>query len=719
MLLGLAVMVDGTWYLGVAMPSVYLPGPASSPEGHTAIHEGAHLGRAVPMTGEPCRATVARQFSLWPFGTRLLRLFLVVDPSEDETALMRGLLRAMQQEYFRSEGRSQTNALRSTILAAHYVLRHHNRESLPQDWATAAAACAVTRGTTAYVALAGDAAALTWDGRRLVAQRNPSRVARPLGAEQLPRVSFWSASVGAGQRLALVSGAAWQDDSLAKAEAILRSTPLPVVEQELAAALAGPYGPARVLVADGPLVVMPRSRYLARAAAARANGAGASHEPQASVAPVPNVAPRSHPAGPRRNGVGARQSRPPRRRRARLRLPKPVLAVLALVVVVAAFLMATGPFGEPQHVALARQAETLLDQAEQSRSPREAHTLAANAQQLAQRASSAAPFEHGAIVSRAGQVLGKIDRVYTVDAASLIQLGGASVNVVDLAPDEKALYALDIDAGTVLRFPSSQADQTVDAGVPVVQRGRTVAGTPLDIPIAMAIKPAQGGGILTVLDRARGVVQFSDSLGLVRRTVPQTREWQRITAVSTQDDTLYLLDGDAGRLLAYDGIAAGLTKAPRLVFDLATAAAVPFRSAVDFIPAEDVFVRDQSGAVRRFDRKGQLLPFDVEPPDDSLGPVSAMAQDGAGGLYLSDPSRGRIVHVTRDGRFLRQIRPAQGRSFDALRSIQPSVDHKRLYAIADQTVMALSLPADVPQPIEPVRTAGGRPQPPTPSPSIR
>src|SRR5947208_15291093 len=98
----------------------------------------------IPET--PFGAMVARQLSVWPFAARTARLFLLVDPSLPEQALRRGLLRAMQEAYFASDGYSQTRAVREAALAAHYVLRHHNRDVLPLDQINAASAVAALRG---------------------------------------------------------------------------------------------------------------------------------------------------------------------------------------------------------------------------------------------------------------------------------------------------------------------------------------------------------------------------------------------------------------------------------------------------------------------------------------------------------------------------------------------------------------------------------------------
>src|SRR5689334_132987 len=129
----------------------------------------------------PFGAMVARQLSVWPFGARTARLFVLVDPSLPSQTLRTGLLRAMQQGYFASDGYSQTRAVREAALAAHYVLRHHNRDVLPFDQVNAASAVAAVRGKVAFVALAGHAAAFAWRNGELSGQRGILRLPRPLG----------------------------------------------------------------------------------------------------------------------------------------------------------------------------------------------------------------------------------------------------------------------------------------------------------------------------------------------------------------------------------------------------------------------------------------------------------------------------------------------------------------------------------------------------------
>jgi hypothetical protein len=196
----------------------------------------------------PFGAIVARQLSVWPFAARTARLFLLVDPSLPRQSLRNGLLRAMQQAYFASDGYSQTRAVREAALAAHYVLRHHNRDVLPLNQVNAATAVAAVRGDVAFVALAGHAAAFAWRDGDLSGQRGILRLPRPLGLEHEPAIALWRTPLTGADRLVIVCGATWRPDSEAAIRAVLSSThSTSTAERQLGQAL-GDERPASVLV---------------------------------------------------------------------------------------------------------------------------------------------------------------------------------------------------------------------------------------------------------------------------------------------------------------------------------------------------------------------------------------------------------------------------------------------------------------------------------------
>jgi hypothetical protein len=180
------------------------------------------------------------------------RLFLLVDPSAPNPRLRDGIVRAMQQAYFRSDGQSQTRCVRESALAAHYVLKHHNRDVLPFDQVCAATAVAAVRGQVAFVALAGDASAFAWRGGQLTAFQRQVRLARPLGIEADPRIELWSTRLEPGDRLVLVCGSEEKPDALSAVEEVLaRDLSIEDTEAQLADALSSTRAVGALVVDTG------------------------------------------------------------------------------------------------------------------------------------------------------------------------------------------------------------------------------------------------------------------------------------------------------------------------------------------------------------------------------------------------------------------------------------------------------------------------------------
>jgi hypothetical protein len=113
---------------------------------------------------------------------------------------------------------------------------------LPLQQLTAATAVAALRGDTAFVALAGDAAAFAWRDGTLTGQHGIARLPRPLGHEHDPGITLWSTPLARGDRLVLVSGAQWRQDSQLRLQQLLHEhaqTPTDTVEERIAELLTG------------------------------------------------------------------------------------------------------------------------------------------------------------------------------------------------------------------------------------------------------------------------------------------------------------------------------------------------------------------------------------------------------------------------------------------------------------------------------------------------
>ncbi|HEY3062941.1 MAG TPA: hypothetical protein VGL99_28545 [Chloroflexota bacterium] len=591
------------------------------------------VGLLVTDPRPPCSAVIARQFPIWPFAPRVMRLLLLVDPNQPGID-QRGLLRAMQHCCIGSEAGSQTNAVRAAVNAAHYVLRHHNHEVLPQAQVTASAVVAAIRGNVAYVAMVGDAAVLAWRNGRLTGQRAHGRIARPLGLDADPSVTLWSTPLRSGDRLILACGATWTSETDERVHDILGSGAQADLEHRLADALGG----ASVLVDH---------------AARRA--------PPQQVVPPPVPEPR------------------PVKSRASWRRWLAPLLPLALLTIGATATLA--PSGQPRHVTLRLQAESLLAEAENVADLEQAHALATSALGAAQRAAQLDPAaEPSELIQGIIRALDWLDRVYPVQTQMVVRLGPTGTNVVDLAVAQDRLFTLDVVENAVRRFAAFETEQWPTQETLVVRKGAAVGSRTLDTPVAIQYLPSPqtGGGFLTIVDRARMVAQLLPNGTLTIRSLPGSSAWQRIGALSADaDGNLYVLDSGARKLLEYP-VASPLLETHS---DL--------ERVVEVLPLHDIYVRLDDGSVRRLGRDGQEMDFEVRPPEGRLSRVAAMASDQRGGLFLADSAHGRIVQVGADGQFVRQLRDP---ALAGLRQVHASADGQRLYGLVATGVLAVDVP---------------------------
>lgn len=564
--------------------------PALEPS--TSLHAPAPFG-----------AMVARQLSVWPFGARTTRLFLLIDPSVARQTLRAGLLKAMQQAYFASDGYSQTRAVREAALAAHYVLRHHNRDVLPLDQVNAASAVAAVRGNVAFVALAGHAAAFAWHAGDLTGQRGILRLPRPLGLAKDPVITLWRTPLDAGDRLVLVCGAHWRPESEDNVRAILASSSSTAeAEHELSLAL-GDARPASVLV------ITPA----ARAPHLRLVSAREEHEHGLLVdaEPAPQV----------------------RRQLSVRKWLFPFLGLLLLGLVAIAALALSPRVGLPA------------------------------------------------------------DRTDALTPRLAVRLGASAQNVVDLAAGDTSLYTLDVVEGTVRAYALDGSDQQPGPETLLARAGTPVSGAAdgLAQPVAIEYLPGTPGS-LVVIDQARNVVQLGQDGQLSRRYIPSSSAWRELGALgSGPAGELLFLDSRAHQLLAYPTSNQLIADAPRLVLDDATAPRLSFERIAQVVAApQALLVRLDDGSVHRLSAAGADQPLALPAVDGQSGAVSAIAEDGAGGVFLADPLDARVVQTTVDGTLVRELRSP---ALAGVRAIATSVDGRRLYALVASGVLVADIPS--------------------------
>jgi hypothetical protein len=133
-----------------------------------------------------------------------------------------------------------------------------------------------------------------------------------------------------------------------------------------------------------------------------------------------------------------------------------------------------------------------------------------------------------------------------------------------------------------------------------------------------------------------------------------------------------------------------LVDPPRLVLTGDSAPWLGFeRIAQVFGTPDSVIVRLDDGSVHRVASDGTEQSLALPPIGGHSTPVSAVALDRGGGVYLADPLDARVVQTTLNGATLRQLRSP---ALAGVRAIDVSRDGHRLYALVASGVLVADIP---------------------------
>ena len=266
-----------------------------------------------------------------------------------------------------------------------------------------------------------------------------------------------------------------------------------------------------------------------------------------------------------------------------------------------------------------------------------------------------------------------------------VSLGPEAANVVDMVAGASALYTLDVAEGAVHAFALDALDQQPTPDTVLARAGTRLdsAGHALTLPIAIDYLPLAGS--LAIVDQSRAIVQIGGDRGVSISDLPTSASWQELGALGAADDgRLLFLDGRAGRLLAYPVADGQLVDAPDLVLDDASLSSVPFQRVAQVLTTSaSVVLRLDDGSLHAVDAAGTDQPIALSSP------VSAIAPDRAGGLFLADPLGARILQARLDGSVLRVM---EAPALAGVRAIDVSLDGQRLYALVESGILVIDLP---------------------------
>jgi hypothetical protein len=658
-------------------------------------------------------------------------LYVLVEPATPGSEEFTSQLVDVISQLYNKDPLSLTGALMRSLRAAHEHLRDWNRRSLREHQVGAGAGCLALRGRDAYLAQAGPAIAYVreagGDFRRIEPPTMDFEHALGVAEEFEPQLTRIELNPGdlvllaSTQLTALLPDAQIErimargaDDALPEFYLLCRDRPnmalvlLSSFEPELeqppeyltrggASREAEPAPIDDAPVAGGMLVGAPSGSAppIAEASLAAGDAGSVPLPPRPIQEQVREITETTAP--PRGTGVRLRgESAAPRYRRStgiaaipQLQIPKiAVFAVLALVVLGAiAYWQLPGSMQQSREdkftklVSAAREssarAQATGDSAVKRQLLGDARVKLADAAKIHK--DDAAVLSLQSDVAAATAVL---DAVFEIKdwttVADLQQQVTGSLSVTSAVVGGTNAYFLDAKGKRVLRLAlgGGQApDAVFQDGQPA---GFMTAARPMQIAWSEQTK-----SLLIVDDKRQAFVYVPDS-GTLPMTVRGSDGLGSIDAISGSGGNLYVLDVKSNQVWRYLPGQSGFDSERTALLDGAT-----LKDATELTVGQDVYVLDTKAGIRRFVGKTEA-PFQLAGIDTPMvSPASLTVLSGSNRLVVADRGNKRVVVVSADGAFLRQI---VSPSFTDLRSVAVDEGSGTLYVLNGETLLKAAFP---------------------------
>lgn len=708
--------------------------------GKLRLIAGAMQERATNMAAvKPARAIFRKR--------KKERLYILLEVTGDPLGRERiyhELIRIIGEEYFQARG-SATAKLRQAIQSANSFLLQENLRSLPQEQRAGGVTCIVLREGKVYAAQAGPTTAyVSYQGKLTRFPESPTaeltaEEATPLGFKRGMPVRFYRSEVGLGDVILLTSGSLAQQVSPEQiAQAVVgRDVNLALDSLE---ELAGEEDASAMLVRVAPVAERPSVK---REAVVRR-----------PVRPRVKAAPRERPAKPKErlprpaaqqtlgSGLGRRMSSllenalrgvgnflrrllpervlsPAEAQEAPApseRVPQPrqqpyrpaegrrnlwmgiaiaipvIIVVLVTVVYWRQALDRQTRFDEL--VAQAQQRMELVGQVDEATARGhllEALNYLADAEKLWPGKPPVSELQE-----QAGSKLKEMDRVIELHWISplweysepgsnpgRVIISGIDVYVLDKALDRVYKHLLD---------ETMQALREIDID-PVLlrkgdQRDPIVVGDLVDIAWAEAKGGRQESGLL-VLESGRSLLEYDPERGISVLPVGASDRWAQPQIAVSYEGRFYLLDSGLNQILRYEP---DYGDRPEDYFPATEG--VDLAGAVDMATDGHIYILYADGRILKFD-DGQAAPFEISGLYEPLqNPTALFTGQETEFLYVADAGNDRVVQLTKEGRFVRQLQAAEGEAFDQLKGLFALEQYNLLYFVSGSKLYVTNLPSE-------------------------
>ncbi|MFQ5812779.1 MAG: hypothetical protein ACE5I2_06270 [Anaerolineae bacterium] len=664
-------------------------------------------------------------------------LYIILEVTGDplgRDAIYRELIRVIGEEYFQARG-SVTAKLRQAVGAANSFLLQENLKSLPHEQRAGGVTCIVLREGVAsltvnvYVAQTGPTAAyVSYQGKLTRFPESPvteltAEEAMPLGFKRGIPVRFYRSKVGVGDVILLTSGSLAQqaspeqiaqavvgkdvDLALANLEELagegdtsaMLVRVAPVEEKPRVRRQAVVRRPVRPRVEAAPKERLPRPDWssLERGVSSALRGAGdflrrllpervlSPAEPKEAPAPSKRVIRRGQPSRPAEG-----------RRNLWMGLAIAIPVIVVILVIVVYWRQALGRQARLEELmAQAQQQIALVGQVDEATA--RGHLLTAlesltEAEELGPGNPQVSELQEGA-----ENKLKEIDRVIELhwisplweysepgsDPGRVIIANDIDVYVLDKALDRVYKHLLD---------DTQQALQELDVE-PVLlrkgdQRDPIVVGELMDMVWAKDESGRLESNLL-VLESGGSLLEYDPLKGISVLPIGGSDRWVQPQIAGSYEGNFYLLDSGLNQILRYEPDYDG---SPEDYFP--TPGEVDLAGVVDMALDGPVYILYADGRILKF-LDGQPAPFEMAGLYEPLrNPTALFTSEEAEFLYVADAGNDRIVQLTKEGRFLRQLKAGEGEALDQLKGLFALEKYNLLYFVSGNTLHVTNIPSE-------------------------
>ncbi|MCX6048447.1 MAG: hypothetical protein NT075_25365 [Chloroflexi bacterium] len=260
---------------------------------------------------------------------------------------------------------------------------------------------------------------------------------------------------------------------------------------------------------------------------------------------------------------------------------------------------------------------------------------------------------------------------------------------------DQDIYVLDVGRQLVQHFLYDSKNNTVadPEGEIILRQGELHNGATVDRLVDIAWQPPVPGiddkANLLILDRQNHIFRFNRLEGVTTLKFADQTGWKTPTQLETFGGRLYIADEGAGQLFRYTsgnyGVAPESWFAPETTVNLAGLQSMSIDG--------DIWLLFSDGRILRY-HAGEQEPFTLE---NSVGladePVDMIVGDqGDSSIYLADSGQERILVFDKQGKYLRQLKAAEGNPLRGLSGLFVNEVTSSLFMLTQSALYEQALP---------------------------